>query len=192
MWIAEPASPALVLGSAQRDTDVDQRVASALGIDVVRRRSGGGAVLVLPGEVVWIDVIVGREDPMWDDDVGRSMHWLGAAWQSALGSLGVAGSVHEGRMLRTEWSAQVCFAGTGAGEVVDDGGAKLVGIAQRRTRSWARFQSMVHLRWRPELVAALVAPPRPTAPHLAAVTAVVSAERADVESAFLAALPNRP
>ena len=38
--------PTLVLGSAQPDTDVDQRVAGALGVDVVRRRSGGGAVLL--------------------------------------------------------------------------------------------------------------------------------------------------
>ena len=33
--------PTLVLGSAQLDADVDQRVASSLRIDVARRRSGG-------------------------------------------------------------------------------------------------------------------------------------------------------
>jgi hypothetical protein len=49
----------------------------------------------------------------------------------------------------------VCFAGAGPGEVlVED--AKLVGVAQRRTRSAVRFQTMIHLRWRPGEVASLV------------------------------------
>jgi len=47
--------------------------------------------------------------------------------------------------------------------------SKLVGISQRRTREYARFQSMCHLRWRPELVTALVAAPRPSAAMLATV-----------------------
>ena len=41
---------------------------------------------------------------------------------------------------------------SGPGEVMV-GEAKLVGISQRRTRDAARFQTMVHLRWRPDTVA---------------------------------------
>jgi len=59
-------------------------------------------------------------------------------------------------LIRTRWSSDVCFAGAGPGEVMV-GDAKLVGISQRRTRDAARFQSMVHLRWRPDVVASLVA-----------------------------------
>jgi lipoate---protein ligase len=184
-WVASPPAPALVLGSAQPDDAADRRIAAALGVDVTRRRSGGGAVLVVPGEIVWVDLVVTPDDPLWDDDVARAMHWVGDTWAAALGR----GAVHRGAMIRTPWSAAVCFAGTGPGEVVDERGAKLVGISQRRTRSWARFQTMVHLRWRPELVAALVSPPRPTAEELAEVTATVSAPPDVVIESLLSHLP---
>ena len=61
---------ALVLGSTQPGTSVDSARAARAGIEVVRRRSGGGAVLVGPGDPVWIDVWLPRGDPLWHDDVG--------------------------------------------------------------------------------------------------------------------------
>ena len=180
--------PTLVLGSAQPDTDVDQRVAGALGVDVVRRRSGGGAVLLWPGEFVWLDLVLPAGDPLWLDDVGRAMEWVGDLWQSALADLGVAGQVHRGALVANDWSRQVCFAGTGTGEVLH-GAAKLAGVSQRRTRSWARFQSMCHLRWRPEIVAALVAPPRPPAAVLAPAVHVMAVEPEALQSALIRHLP---
>ena len=158
--------PTLVLGSAQPDTDVDRRVAHALGVEVVRRRSGGGAVLLMPDEFVWLDLVIPAGDPLWLNDVGRAMVWVGELWQRALTQMGVAGEVHRSGLITTEWSRQVCFAGTGTGEVMA-GDTKLVGVSQRRTREYARFQSMCHLHWRPELVAALVSPPHPTASSIA-------------------------
>ena len=65
--------PTLVLGSTQPESDVDGRVANALGVDVVRRRSGGGAVLLMPGEFVWLDLVIPAGDPLWLDDVGKAM-----------------------------------------------------------------------------------------------------------------------
>lgn len=169
------SSPTLVLGSAQPDGDVDHRVAGALGVEVVRRRSGGGAVLLLPGEFVWLDLVIPAGDPLWLDDVGQAMVWVGDLWQRALATVDAAGEVHRGGLLATTWSRQVCFAGVGTGEVMA-GPSKLVGISQRRTRTWARFQSMCHLQWRPEIAAALVAAPRPPATALAAAAAVVRAD----------------
>lgn len=182
------AQPVLVLGSAQKSTDVDDGVASALGVEVVQRRSGGGAVLLMPDEFVWADVVVPADDDLWLDDVAGSMLWLGAVWSSALADLGVSGRVHEGALVSTPWSRQVCWAGVGTGEVMGAVG-KLVGISQRRSRALARFQTMCHLRWRPELVAALVRAPRPAADELAAAAACVSATAADVRAAVLAHLP---
>ena len=49
--------------------EVHSDTAHELGVAVVRRRSGGGAVLLDPGGVVWVDVVVPRHDPRWDDDV---------------------------------------------------------------------------------------------------------------------------
>jgi lipoate---protein ligase len=189
VWVFEPTVPAVVLGSAQREAAVDRSVSEALGITVVRRRSGGGAVLVVPGEMVWLDVVIAADDPLWQADVGRSMHWVGETWAAALATLGVAPDVHRGAMRRPPWSSEVCFAGVGPGEVLDADGRKLVGISQRRSREWARFQTMLHLRWRPELVAALVSPPRPTATQIAGIAAEVPAPAHDVIEAMLHALP---
>jgi len=166
------AHPTLVLGSSQPADSIDAAAAAAQGVELVRRRSGGGAVLLLPGEFVWLDLVIPAGDPLWLDDVGQAMVWVGELWQRALASLGVAGAVHHGSLVSSTWSRQVCFAGVGTGEVMA-GSSKLVGISQRRTRTWARFQSMCHLQWRPEVAAALVASPRPPATALATAAAVV-------------------
>ena len=139
VWILDAVRPALVLGSTQP-------MIEASGVEVVRRRSGGGAVLVEPGGTLWVDVVVPRGDELWDDDVGRSTYWLGDAWASAVGD---DAAVHRGAMVRTPWSDRVCFAGLGPGEVTI-GGAKVVGISQRRTRASARFQCVAYEQWNPE------------------------------------------
>ena len=139
--------PALVLGSTQPDEHVDRDAAAAAGVDIVRRRSGGGAVLLVPGDVVWLDVVVPAGDVLWHDDVGRAFGWVGETWVRALAAVGVGGGeVHEGALRCTAWSSHVCFAGLGPGEVTVDG-FKVVGISQRRTRHAARFQCAALLRW---------------------------------------------
>ncbi len=184
----------LVLGSAQRASDVDRRVADALGIDVVKRRSGGGAVLLVPGEFVWLDLVIPARDALWADDVGHAMEWVGELWQRALGELAIAGDANTMYVSTTagggdvRWAKQVCFAGIGSGEIVS-GARKIVGVSQRRTRAAARFQSLCHLRWRPELVAALVAPPRPRVVDLATSVVTVAATTDAIRDALLRSLP---
>ena len=167
VWVFDVASPALVLGSAQRGDGVADDVAcAAAGVEVVRRRSGGGAVLLVPGEVTWFDVVVPAADlhaAGVGDDVGRSMTWIGGHVAAALAGLGVAADVHTGGMLAcSAWCPLVCFAGIGPGEVLV-GGVKLVGISQRRTRAGARFQCAVHIVWSPDSLAPLLAAHPPAA-----------------------------
>ena len=145
--VHEVDRPTLVVGSGQRRVP-DPQVLAAAGVGLVRRRSGGGGVLLRPGEVLWVDVLLPRGDDLWEDDVGRSAWWLGEAWVGALTVRGMEANVHRGAMVATEWSAAACFAGTGPGEV-QVGGRKLVGISQRRTRAGARFQCAVPLSWAP-------------------------------------------
>ena len=171
--------PALVLGSTQRSV-----VPEDTGVEVVRRRSGGGAVLLRPGETVWVDVVVPAADPLWSADVGRSFWWLGDVWASVVG-----GSVHRGSMVRSTWSDAVCFAGVGPGEVLRDG-RKVVGMASRRTRAGALFQCAVPLGWDPAAYVALLGLPPSAVDDLRDVTAPATDRSADeIVAAFLAALP---
>lgn len=188
LWWLEVDAPALVLGSTQPVADADAAACDAAGVAVARRRSGGGAVLVEPGETLWADVLLPAGDPLWDDDVGRAVWWVGDAWRQALADLGLTGcTVHRGPMVTTAWSRRVCFDGLGPGEVVGPSGAKVVGISQRRTRHMARFQCALNRAWRPERIAGLLAAPRPLPGELSPVTAVdVSADA--VHAAFSSAL----
>jgi lipoate-protein ligase A len=139
----------LVLGSSQRpDAVVDRAALDAAGIDLARRGSGGGAVLLDLGASLWLDLLLPRTDGRWSDDVVEAAFWLGDAWADALRDLGVEAEVHRGGLQKTRWGALVCFGALGPGEVVV-GGRKVVGISQRRTRTGARFQCLVHGRWDP-------------------------------------------
>ena len=150
---------AVVLGSGQPATDVDPGRVAALGATVVRRRSGGGAVLVVPSEVVWMEAWLPAGDPLWTDDVARASWWLGEAWVDALRSLGFGGgSVHRGGLERSPWGRLLCFAAVGPGEVCL-GSRKVIGIAQRRSREGALFQSAASLLLRAEELAGVLALP---------------------------------
>ena len=149
MWIPRLSDrPVLVLGSRQTPDSVDSAVCEQRGIEVVGRRSGGGAVLVGTEQLMWFDVVLTRDHPGWNDDVGKSFAWVSDRIRSALASLGVQTECHNGPMVNTEWSDLVCFAGLGPGELTIDG-KKLVGISQRRTRQAARFQVAILRRWDP-------------------------------------------
>ena len=156
VWIMTPTRPAIVVGSSQKLSDINIGFCDENGIDVVRRRSGGGAVYVHPSESLWIDVVIPRGDPLWVDDVGRAMWWLGDFFADTLGSMGLGSfSVHHDAVITNDWSSALCFAGVGAGEVIlkrsNVGDAKVVGISQRRTREFARFQCIAYSTWDVEI-----------------------------------------
>ena len=155
--LLDVSGSALALGSTQSIDDVDLDVAKRLDVDVFNRQSGGGAVLLDPGAQLWVDVVIGRSDPLWKDDVSLASQWLGDVWVEALRSVGIEGVVHRGAMVTNELSSVVCFAGLAAGEVTV-AGAKVVGISQRRTRAGARFQCSVPLGWDARRHAELLAP----------------------------------
>ncbi len=150
-------APAVVLGRAQKVDDGFVARAGAAGFEVARRVSGGTAVVVGPDECLWVDVVVARDAPGWNDDIGKAGCWMGDQWVAALAAAGVEeATVHRSAMQNRPGSDTVCFAGVGPGEVLRADGAKLVGISQRRTRLWALFQCAIPLRWDPEpLITAL-------------------------------------
>jgi lipoate-protein ligase A len=187
-----PDGDALVLGSSQSTGLVDADACARSRVEVVQRRSGGGAVLVEVGAMCWFDVVVPTDHPhfaAFAGDVSASMVWMGEHVAAALSTLGVGDlRVHSAPMVGTAWSRLVCFAGIGGGEVLTATGAKLVGISQRRRRGGARFQCMVHVEWNPHRLLELLAPPRPTAAELPPVETVPRNVADALPAAVVAAL----
>jgi len=142
VFVREVERPTLVLGSTQDEGVVDTAALARHGVELARRRSGGGAVLLEPGRAVWLDTWVPRADGLWSDDIAHSRSWVGSWWAGALGER--RPEVHRGPPIASRWSDLVCFAGVAAGEVVD-GGRKLVGIAQWRTHTGALTHSLAYV-----------------------------------------------
>jgi lipoate-protein ligase A len=150
------AGPTLVLGSTQPTELVDVTALREQQVELARRRGGGGAVYLRPGEQLWVDVWVPRDDPLWLPDVSAAAEWVGAWWMEALAGSGQHGfDVHRGRSVPGAFGDLVCFAGRGPGEVFH-GLAKVVGLSQWRAREGALFSTCAYLRWDPIPLLALV------------------------------------
>ena len=117
--ILQPVDQAVVLGSTQALTSVDQGACATAGVDIVRRRSGGGAVLVDAPSLLWVDLVVPAGDPLWCADVGRAAWWVGEAWSEALDRAGMDGTrglegpdgpqpLVVARLLRRAWRRRGC------------------------------------------------------------------------------------
>ena len=160
-----PSGRALVLGSRQSGEILDQRSVDERGLEVVRRRSGGGAVLVDPEDSLWIDIEVGVEDPRYLADPMAMMAAVGKWWMVALQALECCPSdiwQFEGAMECDAGGDLLCFAGRAHGELLA-GHSKLVGLSQRRTRDGARVQGQLHFEDPTDLLlGALAEPPAST------------------------------
>jgi lipoate-protein ligase A len=130
--------PATVsLGYAQPlDATVDRARLGALGIGLVRRPTGGSAILHEPPErEVTYSVVARAGDFPGADDVLETYRVLGRGLAAGLGRLGVPAELAplvRGRRDPADLPA-FCFRRTGAYEIAV-GGRKLVGSAQRRQR----------------------------------------------------------
>lgn len=142
VWWCRPTDDAIVIGSRQTTDVLDVDACRRSGLAIVRRRSGGGAVVMRRADVVWVDAVI--PTGIAPDDVRGSMVWIGERWRTVLQPrVDRPLTVHDGGMCHTPWSGLVCFAGVGPGEVLLDG-AKLVGLSQRRTRTGIRVQALIY------------------------------------------------
>lgn len=142
-------APTLVLGSTQPTELVGRDAMRDQGVELARRRGGGGAVYLQPGDPLWVDAWIPRGDPLWKLDVTDAAAWVGAWWVDALRGLGLRDFVvHGGRAAPGDLGELVCFAGRGPGEVFHHG-QKVVGLSQWRAREGALFSSCAYLHWDP-------------------------------------------
>lgn len=162
--VQEVTSTAVVLGSTQDSHDLDPGRLSSAGVEVARRRSGGGAVLLRPGDHVWVDLVIPAGDALADDDVERATWWVGESWVDSLGlrTGGELVEVHSRGVSDRGAARTACFAAVGPGEVTV-GGRKVLGISQRRTRVGTRFQCVAYRSWDPRPLLALLSVRGPAA-----------------------------
>lgn len=125
----------LSLGRMQPESDVDAAACARDGIDVVRRPSGGRAVL--HEDEVTYAVVCRADDPWFGGDVVTSCARIHRAVAAGLADLGVLTTAHaltayDRRALRQAANGADCFARASVHELLDVSGYKLVGSAQAR------------------------------------------------------------
>jgi len=124
--------PTVSLGYGQPlNGDVDLRAASALGVGLVRRPTGGSAIYHDgPERELTYSVVASAEDLGLSADLLETYRWIGAALLRGLNALGAGAALVP--VVAAEGPAPAfCFARTGRYEI-EVAGRKLVGSAQRR------------------------------------------------------------
>lgn len=128
--------PALSLGYAQSlEREIDLRQCSSLGIDVVRRPTGGRAVL--HDHEVTYSVVIGGDDPRVSSGVLAAYLTISQAMIRGLSYLGISAELlplRRGIPLPSDTASPVCFATPSSYEVAV-GGRKIIGSAQRRAHN---------------------------------------------------------
>lgn len=149
LWQYDQA--AIILGCSQRpDADQLSRAENA-GLSLVRRRSGGGAVLAGPW-MLSVTVFIPPTHTLANQNIIEIFSWLEAVWISTLTTCGVpCKGVDQAMIEQSKTISQkedvtwACYASLSHGEVVSLDGRKLVGLAQIRKRKGIALVSGLHL-----------------------------------------------
>ncbi|HDQ72704.1 MAG TPA: lipoate--protein ligase family protein, partial [Chloroflexi bacterium] len=125
----EPAC--LSLGRGQTVADVDREALQAQGFDLVRRPTGGKAILHV--DELTYSVVVPQSDARVVGDVVASYRRLSSALILGLQRLGVPDVVADQRLENRHAQGAVCFEAPSDYEITT-GGRKLAGSAQMRAQ----------------------------------------------------------
>lgn len=122
-------SPTLSLGrNEQLDSLIDLRACQSLAIPVVRRMTGGKAVL--HGFDLTYSLIAGVLDKQFPGGVLDNYHYLAKGFLRFFQELGLNPVLHEKTSLKNNPEPHICFAEPSAYEILVEG-RKIIGSAQR-------------------------------------------------------------
>ena len=121
--------PAVTIGYNQDAADFDATAARAAGFDVVRRPTGGRAIL--HADELTYAVVGTSPGPLFGDSLHAVYMTINRALVAFLAGLGIAAEISAGES-REEARGLVCFKSAGRYEIAV-AGRKIVGSAQRRT-----------------------------------------------------------
>jgi lipoyl(octanoyl) transferase len=125
-------NPACIsLGLGQREEILDMAAVRAAGLDVVRRPTGGQALL--HDREVTYSVVASQQDPVVGGTLMQSYHAISEALLAGLTELGISGEGAPCEPRPASGLTPVCFASASAEEVLV-GGRKLLASAQWRSR----------------------------------------------------------
>ena len=127
------ATPTLSLGISQKvDRHVDEKACIANGVDIVRRITGGKAVL--HDRELTYSITGSMEQPPFDVDLISSYGKIAEAFCRAFQKLNIPAEMAPATTRAAPGGVTSCFANPSACEIVVQG-KKLLGSAQKRTRS---------------------------------------------------------
>jgi len=148
--------PTISLGHGQRlDARIDEAAAARLGVGMVRRPTGGSAILHEgPESELTYSVVAGDGDFPGAEDLLGTYRWIGAALCDGLRALGAAAEMVAVQPSDPATMPTFCFARTGSYEI-EVAGRKLVGSAQRRQGSAFLQHGAVMLTAHPDRLASV-------------------------------------
>src|SRR5919109_722923 len=145
--------PAVSLGYAQPiEREIDLRQCTALGIDVVRRPTGGRAVL--HDHEVTYSLVIAANDPRVSSGILAAYLTISQALIRGLSYLGITAELlppRRGVSLPSNQVSPVCFAMPSSYEVAV-AGRKIIGSAQRRAHDVIMQHGSIPLSWNLERI----------------------------------------
>ncbi|MCI4625014.1 MAG: lipoate--protein ligase family protein [Candidatus Magnetoovum sp. WYHC-5] len=120
----------VTIGALQPIKDVDVELCNIEGIDIVRRPTGGRAIL--HGEELTYSFSSGRLDGIFTDKLLDNYKLLNGVFLDAFKRLGINAEISSRRLKKRDlMSSPLCFGSTSYSEITVDGN-KVMGAAQKR------------------------------------------------------------
>lgn len=131
--------PAIILGAGQRPDPQRLSRAQQQEIALVKRKSGGGAVLAGP-ELLSVSVFLPPDHAISKGSAVAAYQWIGNVWKQVLAHCGIKAQLpsseqmtHSRQLAESRGTDWACYGQVAHGELLDHCQRKCLGVAQIRS-----------------------------------------------------------